>query len=119
MKLNLKISFLLLSLLTGSCAPKVMNFSVVSSKNINLKSISEYQVSSKMIKGESMESLVLFIPTGLPTADEAIQDALRKSGSIALVNGTITQPYWWFFLYGKFGYEVEGYPLIKPTKSRY
>ena len=48
--------------------------------------------------------------------DKAIESV---PSAIGLVDGVVTYSWWWIpYLYGEFGYEVEGTPLIDPILQK-
>ncbi|MGZ6519130.1 MAG: hypothetical protein ACXVED_16195, partial [Bacteroidia bacterium] len=69
------------------------------------------------IKGEDKKSIVIFIPTGVPNVKEAMDNAIESTpGAVALVDGVVTEYKWYIpYIYGEFGYEVEGTPLLDPV----
>lgn len=107
---------LVLTLLSG-CATRLTDFTVISSKNIELSRMGEYQRVSTRVKGTDTVHIIIFIPTGLyPNAKSALDKAIESQpGGIALVDGVITRKGFYIpFIYGRDWYEVEGTVLVDP-----
>lgn len=103
------------ALLTG-CATRLVDFTVISSKNIEWSRASEYRRASQRTEGVDMVHIIIFIPTGVPNAKEAMDRAIESvPGAVALVDGVITSKFWYIpYVYGQQSYVVEGTPLIDP-----
>jgi hypothetical protein len=101
------------ALLTG-CATRLVDFTVISSKNIEWSRANEYQRASQRVEGVDMVHWIIFIPTGVPNAKEALDRAIESvPGAVALLDGVITGKFWWIpYIYGQQSYVVEGTPLI-------
>ncbi len=101
----------------SSCSYRVMDFSIVSTKNVEFSKFSDLERGSQRIEGEDSKPIIIIIPTGMPNGEEAIDRAIESvPGAVALVDGVLT--YKWFYIpyiYGKYTYIVEGTPLIDPA----
>jgi len=104
-----------LSFLTVSCTTRMTDFTVLSTKNVDLSKMASYTRGPQRVKGEDLAFIIIFIPTGVPHPKEAIDKAIESvPGAIALVDGVVYQRGWWFIL-GQSGFIVEGTPLIDPS----
>lgn len=112
--IHLAVGVLALSFLSG-CATRLTDFTVISSKNVELSQLGNYQRVPARVKGEDTIHIISFIPTGLyPDAKAALDKAIEtQPGGVALVDGVITKR--WFYIpliYGRDRYEVEGTLLV-------
>jgi len=113
-----KITILsILALMLSSCSQRVMDFTIISSKNIDLKQLANCVKTNNRIEGKDTKHIIVIIPTGKPDAKEAIDRAIESvPGAVAILDGVLT--YKWFiipYIYGQFAYVVEGTPLINPN----
>lgn len=112
---KIAISLCLLAALPA-CSQRMVDFTVISSKNIDLSRGADFKRLPTRIKGEDRKSIIIFIPTGIPNAKEAMDNAIESvPGAVGLVDGVITQNSWYIpYIYGQTWIEVEGTPLIDP-----
>jgi hypothetical protein len=109
-------SILVLAMALGGCTHRVLDFTIVSTKNIDLSKASTLTRSSQRTDGQDKIHIIIFIPTGSINLKEAVDRALAKvPGSVALLDGVIYQSSWWAILYGQSSFTVEGTALIDPT----
>lgn len=111
---NLRL-VLFLSVITvlSSCSYRVLDFTLVSTKNVDLSKASSFERGKKRVSGEDMVHVILTIPTGRPNLKEAVDRAIEVTpGCIALVDGVIYSKGWTAIVYGQLSYLVEGTPLI-------
>ncbi|MGO9243888.1 MAG: hypothetical protein ACLPT4_16280 [Verrucomicrobiia bacterium] len=105
---------LCMSLIVG-CTTRLTDFTVLSTKNVDLSKMASYTRGISRVHGEDLITIIIFIPTGVPNAKEAIDRAIQSvPGAIALVDGVVYQKAWWFLI-GQSGFMVEGTPLIDPS----
>lgn len=104
--------------LLSGCSTRLTDFTVISSKNVELSRMGEYQRVNKRVKGVDTVHIISFIPTGMyPNAKNALDRAIQSHpGGVALVDGVITRKYFYIpLIYGRDWYEVEGSVLVDPT----
>jgi len=105
------------------CSQRLVDFTIISSKNIDLSQAANFKRGQDRVEGKDVTHIIIFIPTGVPNAKEALDRAIESvPGAIALVDGVITAHSWYIpYIYGRSWYVVEGTPLINPkivsTKS--
>ena len=101
----------------SGCATRLVDFTMISTKNIDWTHAANFQRAKDRVKGEDEVSIIIFIPTGVPNIKEAVDRAIEKvPGAIALVDGVLTQKSWYIpYIFGKFTYIIEGTPLIDPS----
>jgi hypothetical protein len=111
-KLILIVSILLLA----GCSQRVMDFTVISSKNIDLSHGANFKRSPTRVKGEDMKHIFLILPAGMPSTKQAMDNAIeRVPGTVALLDGVVNKHFWWIpGIYGQSWVEIEGTPLIDP-----
>ncbi|MBL8012206.1 MAG: hypothetical protein JNN05_00015 [Candidatus Omnitrophica bacterium] len=118
MKINKIMLPLILSIfvLTG-CTVRLTDFTIISTKNIDLSKASSFERGKTRVEGKDEVSIIIIIPTGVPSIKEAIDRAIESvPGGIALVDGVISMKQWWFIM-GSSSYVVEGTPLIDTTMA--
>ena len=105
--------------LATGCAQRIGDFTLVSSKNIDLTRGADFQRSSARVKADDTVPIILGIPVGIPNMKTALDHAIEKTpGAIALTDGVVTQKVFSFLIFGQMGYEVEGTPLIDPNLQK-
>ena len=109
--------FLFTSLLT-SCSQRMMDFTIISSKNVELSKFASYERADIRVEGEDTKPIIIIVPTGYPDGKEALDNAIESfPGAVALLDGVFT--YKWFYIpyiYGQYRYVIEGTPLYDPVK---
>jgi hypothetical protein len=94
----------LTALALSGCVQRIMDFTVISTKNVDIPG-----TRGEKVTGEDMKSIVIIIPTGTPNVKAAVDDALNKGGGDVLVDGVISFKNWYIpYIYGQMGFIVEG-----------
>ena len=104
------ICALLLTLLATGCSRRMIDFTVISSKNIQLQIPTE----AMGPKVEGVDEVWIFIiPFGTPNIKEAVDRAIESAGPEydALIDGVLYQTYAYYVLAAKIGYKVVGTPI--------
>lgn len=111
-----KALFLIAAIAVSGCSNRIADFTIISSKNVDMSRGAEFKRSSQRVSGEDVKHIIIFIPTGQPNAKEAMDRAIEKvPGAIALMDGVVTQEFFWIpYIYGQSKFVVEGTPLIDP-----
>lgn len=111
-------SALMIAMLS-SCSQRIMDFTLISTKNVDLSKISSYTKSEKRVTGEDRCFYIYTIPTRIVSIKTAIDKTIEATpGCVALVDGVVSTKFWSIILIGKGGYVVEGTPVIeKSTKT--
>lgn len=101
----------------SSCTHRLVDFTVISSKNVPITEESiQFAKAQERVIGKDTKWQILFIP-GIPDMKEAIDRAIEKyPGAVALTDGVIYSSGWTIGLLGQNSYKVEGTPLY-PTKT--
>lgn len=102
--------------LLAGCTTNLAKFSLVSTGNIDLSRLAEFQRENRRVQGEDTRIVILFIPNKMqPSMKEALEMAIGSvPGCVALADATLHQEYATFILGGYSTYVVEGTPLIDP-----
>lgn len=113
--LSLTILILLSTFSTG-CTTRLIDFTVISSKNIDWSHSNEFRRATKRAEGIDLVHIIILIPTGVPNMKEAVDRAIESvPGAVALVDGVLSSRVWYIpYVYGQESYIVEGTPLIDP-----
>lgn len=110
-----RIGIIMLLLCFTGCTARLVDFTIISTKNIDLSRSGNFQRAKTRVEGKDTAMIIIFIPTGVPNIKEAIDRAIESvPGAVALVDGVLTQESFWF-IFGMSSYVVEGTPLIDAT----
>jgi hypothetical protein len=103
------ICLLIVSFALEGCTQRILDFTVISSKNTNIKV--KDSAKGERVKGEDMV-VVFIVPIGQPQLKSAVDRAIEKAGPgyDALLDGVIYSVNN-SFLFGQMGYSVEGTPI--------
>lgn len=116
MRIKQLLVVLCLGLFVTSCTTRLTDFTVLSSKNVDLSQMGKYERGKDRVEGEDIAHIILFIPTGMPNLKEAIDRAIEATpGCVALADGVVSSRAFWFLVYGQNAYIVEGSPIIDPS----
>jgi hypothetical protein len=91
----------------SGCTQRVGDFTLVSTKNIDLSNAHLDVREGKRTQGEDCRFIVLFIPLGLPHVQQAVDDALAKGNGNVMVDQVTYRREWWFIV-GQSCFVVEG-----------
>lgn len=115
--------------LTTGCKTRLIDYTLISSKNVDLSKISTFRRGTERATGKDELYLILFIPTKPQVSvKEALDQAIQSvPGAVALTDGVIYYENYTFILGAYSAYVVEGTPLIdpalqgaqRPVKTRY
>ena len=106
-------------LLTISCTRRIVDFTVISSKNVPIGNNGiQLKKADSRVKGVDGKWIVLGFG-GFPDMKEAINDAIEQyPGAVALSDGVVRQKSWNVILFGKNKYIVEGTPVYTTNLSQ-
>lgn len=103
----MKNIILALALMLSACTVTHGSFTVMSNKIVDIKNFDLGK--SERIKGENMEHIIIFIPTGVPSITNALNDAFDKTDTDIMTDVTLKSWYWYIpYIYGNAGWEVSG-----------
>ncbi len=108
----------MLTLLTG-CTQRVTDFTIISTKNVDISALANAKRAGNRITGEDLVHVIIFIPTGVPNLKEAIDRTIESTpNAVALVDGVVYFRSWMIpLLYGQSAYIVEGTPLLMGSRA--
>ena len=109
--------FLLFLLIASGCTTiqRITDFTVISTKNIDLSRMGEYTRGKDRVTGEDKIMIIIFPMGSYPTVKEAIDIAVESvPGCVGLVDGVVSSKRFWFIIGAEFSYIAEGTPLIDP-----
>ena len=114
---NVLILSLLVIVFATSCTQRLMDFTIISSKNVELSKFPDYEKGQHRTAGKDKKPIIVIVPTGQPDAKEALDRAIESTpGAVALLDGVLTyKQYYIPYIYGESTYIVEGTPLIDPA----
>ncbi len=115
-KTGLALFAILAAFVVTSCTTRLTDFTVISSKNVDLSQMAKYKKGGDRVIGEDIAHIIFVIPTGMPNLKEAIDKAIESvPGCVALADGVMSSKSFWILVYGQQGFIVEGTPLIDPA----
>lgn len=105
------------ALMISSCSHRVLDFTLISSKNVDLSKGATFVRGKDRVEGKDRVHWIIIIPTGTVNIKEALDKAIESTpGCVALLDGVIYTKFWWIpFIYGQQSATVEGTPLIDPS----
>ena len=105
------IPLLLLTLFVSGCSTRMIDFTVISSKNMQLQIPQEAR--GERVEGRDEVWMLLSIPLGRPEIKEAVDQALENAGPgyDALIDGVLYQTVKFYGIVSKIGFKVEGTPI--------
>jgi hypothetical protein len=111
---------LFLLILSLSCTHRLTDFTMISSKNIELSKMSQYTRGSSRITGEDTSFIIFIFPIGQANPKKALDRAIESiPGCVALLDGVLSSTV--FMLppfFATFQYNVEGTCLIDPEVNK-
>lgn len=111
--------FIIAAIIFTSCSIRVLDFTIVSSKNIDLSKSASFVKGKTRAQGKDIVHIILIIPTGRADIKEALDKAIETTpGCVALLDGVIYKKMWYVpYIYGRQTILIEGTPLIDPSLS--
>ncbi len=83
-------------LLATGCSTRIAEFSVVSTKNVELSRIDVKKAAVVHdVTGVSREYIIFFFPTGTPTIQQAVDQALRSGGGDIMTSAKVDAGGWY------------------------
>jgi len=106
------VSLLLLCTLLGGCKSRLGDFTLITTKNVDLKNFNTHEdLETEQVIGEDLKHIIFVFPTGVPHIKEAVDDALEKGNAYMLVDAALYHEGFYFpYIYGYNKYVVKGTP---------
>jgi hypothetical protein len=107
-KYLLPLALLAMSL-TG-CSQRMADLTLISPHNVNLNGVNLDKLpGTKDVVGRSETYLILgLIPLGLPSLEDAVDDALRRGNGDLMTDVTVSRTAWYALAVSNVGIEVRG-----------
>lgn len=107
----------LATIILTSCNQNLFNFTIVSTKSIDLEKLSSFKKSAEKVTGEDKTSIIIIIPTKSVKIDQAITNTIDAiPGCVALMDGTVYSKLWFIpYIYGEHKIVIEATPIIDPS----
>lgn len=104
--------------MTG-CVQRIGDFTLLSSKNVDLSRLATATKSPNRVTGEDAKEIIIVIPTGVPNVKEAIDRAIESEpGCVALSDATIKYSSFYIpYIFGRSAFTVEGTPVKLSDKK--
>lgn len=114
------ILFSLTVLIVSSCTTRLIDYTLISTKNVDISQLGNAKIDKKRTVGEDKVHIILTIPTrSRILIQEAIDKAIESvPGGVALTDGVVSFGGFWMLLYGQYSYVVEGNVLVDPNYSK-
>ncbi|MGO2137039.1 MAG: hypothetical protein ACTH3S_16610 [Marinobacter sp.] len=103
------------SMFLSGCAHRLGDFTVASTKNIDVKSTEHRVDESERLVDRDTAHIIIFFPTGIPNMKEAMDNVIeQRPGAVGLSNVTVKRGGFWIpFIYGQDYFEIEGNPIYE------
>lgn len=103
----------------GGCTSRIVDFTIISTKNFNFSKAANYKRGPNRVIGEDLAHWIIIVPTKKIDIKEAIDNTIEATpGCVALLDGVVYSKFWWIpYIYGQQSYIVEGTPLIEAGAS--
>ena len=88
------ILYIMASLFIFGCSQRLGDFSIMSTKNVDIGA--NYVKVEKNVQGKDMKPIYVVFPTGYPSIESAIDDALKKvNDSVIMTDVVLTYRYFY------------------------
>lgn len=122
MRKSIKLMILAFSLafILSSCSQRIIDFTLISTKNFDVTRMKEYKVQKTRAMSEEKVHIILLYISKTTQQGQLIKQAIDNTiesipGCVGLANGVVSVKQLYFVLYGSISIEVEGDPIIDPT----
>ncbi len=111
---------LFLILAVSGCSIKFGDFSLLSTKQVEINGTKKYRKGNKKVVGKDIAHIIILFPTKLPLSySDAVSNALDEYCAEYLTEVKITQKFWFIpYIYGRTWVEAEGYPWFSEDSTR-
>lgn len=98
--------------LASGCTRRMIDFTVISGKNVALQRSAED--AAQRAEGKDQVYWLFWIPLGQPDLKEAVDRAIEAAGPQydALIDGVVYSYNYWFVVSGMSGFKVVGTPVV-------
>jgi hypothetical protein len=117
MKLVLGLCLCCLFTCGGCCSQRLGDFTVLTTKNINLSNFStkdNLSAGTERVSGSDVSHMICVFPTKVPNFKDAIDDAIEQGNCDLLSEAVIRYEFFYIpLIYGQEKFVVEGCPVAK------
>jgi hypothetical protein len=109
-KLKNKVPFILIGLflILSGCATRIGDFTVLSTKNVDISRLGDYEIIPARTKGEDLKVF------SLPSMEEAVDKAIESvDGGVGMTDVTVEIVQGFF----QAGYRIEGNVIVDPSRK--
>ncbi len=111
------IIILIMGFFLSGCTIRHGDFTVASNKVMRLSDFDlDKAERTKGVEGEDIKHIIFGFPTGVPTIDAAVDDALEKGNGDVMTDAVLEYTYWTMILYGQVGFNIKG-DVVKTRKN--
>jgi len=112
-KLFVTVALISLIFVFGGCKTRMGDYTVLTTKNIDLTSFSSHSdATGTPVEGEDEKHIIFVFPTGVPNIKEAVDRALEKGNAYMLTDAVLYHEFFWIpYIYGNMKYVVKGVPI--------
>lgn len=97
-----------LLLIFNGCSTRYGMLTIATTKNVNIN-MQEFEKVADGVTGNSTKHIIIIIPTGNPTIEDALEDALKKTKGDLMQNVVIYYKWWYIpYVFGEFKFEIKG-----------
>lgn len=99
------------------CTTRMADYTLISTKNVDLSKMNTYQSAGSRVKGQDVVHSLIIFNIREPNMKEAIDNAIESvPGCVALTDGVLFTRYFNLpFIYEQHAYVIEGTPLVDPA----
>lgn len=114
MKIQKKLSLFITLLILASCSHRSLDFSIISTKRIDLSKGDRFVKMSKRINAVDRSVIITIFPTSYPSFQQAVEKGLAQApGAVAIADGTMHERFWWIpFIFGRHEIKISGVPIM-------
>ncbi|WP_224959401.1 hypothetical protein [Geomonas subterranea] len=112
------ILLLMMSMFLFGCTSRITDFTILSTKSMDLSRSAEFVRTEKRVEGEDTKYIIVIIPTGIPNVKESVDRAIENEpGAVALLDGVIEHEAFYFpYIFGFETFRAKGTPLTDPKR---
>ncbi len=109
-----------LAFILSSCSQRIIDFTLISTKNYDVTRMKEYNVQKTRAMSEEKFHIIIVIPTKSYFGGQMIKQAIDNTiesvpGCVGLANGVVTAKGFYIpLIFGTMSVQVEGDPIIDP-----
>lgn len=108
--------FSLAAVMLASCTNRIGDFTVLSTKNMNMEQPGGFRVGENRVTGVDKQHIIVLFPTGQVSMKEATDRAIELGGKgcVGLSDAAVYSGAWYIpYVYGTSHITVEGNPVYK------